>query len=125
MSPARAKRRPAAGGESPQTEQVWRALADPTRRAILDLLREGPLTAGDLAGQFAMTRFGVRKHLQVLREAGLVLVEERGRERWQRLNPLPIRELYLRWMRPFEEAASDHLLDIRERAESRATRGNP
>ena len=99
---------------------MWRALGDPTRRAILDLLRGEPLTAGRISEHFAMTRFGVRKHIAVLCEAGLVLVEERGRERWHRVNPVPIRALYQRWIRPFEERAADHLLDIRRRAQERA-----
>lgn len=99
---------------------VWRALADPTRRQLLDRLRAGPATAGTLAEGFAMSRFGVRKHVAQLVEAGLVLVEERGRERWHRLNPAPIRAISKRWIRPFEEAASDVVLEIQERAERRA-----
>jgi DNA-binding transcriptional ArsR family regulator len=101
-------------------ELVWKALADPTRRALLDRLRAGPATAGTLAQGFAMSRFGVRKHVAQLVEAGLVLVEERGRERWHRLNPAPIRAIYKRWIRPFEEGASDLVLEIQERAERRA-----
>ena len=61
--------------------RVWRALADPTRQALLDRLRAGPATAGTLAGGFAMSLFGVRKHLAQLVEAGRWLVEARGRER--------------------------------------------
>ena len=107
-------------GEPERDALVWRALADPTRRALLDRLREGPATAGELAAGFAMSRFGVRKHVLQLVEAGLVLVEERGRERWHRLNPAPIRALSKRWLRPFEEAAGDHVLDVKRRAERRA-----
>lgn len=117
MSPAlRSSFEPAAEREG----FVWKALADPTRRALLDRLRTGPATAGTLAEGFAMSRFGVRKHVAQLVEAGLVLVEERGRERWHRLNPAPIRAIYKRWIRPFEEAASDRVLEIQERAERRA-----
>lgn len=104
---------------------VWRALADPTRRSLLDRLRTGPATAGTLAEGFAMSRFGVRKHVAQLVEAGLVLVEERGRERWHRLNPAPIRAIYRRWIRPFEETASDRVLEIQERAERRARKAQP
>jgi DNA-binding transcriptional ArsR family regulator len=104
---------------------VWRALADPTRRALLDRLRAGPATAGTLAEGFAMSRFGVRKHVAQLVEAGLVLVEERGRERWHRLNPAPIRAIYRRWIRPFEEAAGERVLEIQERAERRARKAQP
>ncbi|MEM7305070.1 MAG: metalloregulator ArsR/SmtB family transcription factor [Planctomycetota bacterium] len=98
-------------------DRVWKALADPTRRGILDLLRVEPLTTGRLAARFDMTRFGVMKHLRVLAEAGLVLVEQRGRERWNHLNPVPIREIYRRWIRPFEEEDADRLLRIRQLAE--------
>ncbi|MCY2961026.1 MAG: metalloregulator ArsR/SmtB family transcription factor [Planctomycetota bacterium] len=96
---------------------VWRALADPTRRRILDLLRAEPRTTGDLAARFDMTRFAVMKHLEVLVDAGLVLVERRGRERWNHLNPVPIRELYRRWIRPFDAAPADALLRIKKAAE--------
>lgn len=102
---------------SPDEEAVWRALADPTRRAILDLLRAGPLPSGKVSERFAISRFGIRKHLQVLQQAGLVLVEERGRERWNHLDPVPIRSLLRRWIRPFEEVLADHLLDVKRRAE--------
>ncbi len=104
---------------------VWRALADPTRRRILDVLRHAPLPAGKLAALFAMTRFGVRKHLRVLEEAGLVLVQERGRERWHHLNPVPVRAIYDRWIRAFEEPDSDRLLRIKDLAEARPQETDP
>lgn len=105
--------------EPERNGKVWKALADPTRRALLDRLRDGPATAGQLAAGFAMSRFGVRKHVAQLVDAGLVLVEERGRERWHRLDPAPIRAISQRWLRPFEEAAGDHVLDLKRRAERR------
>lgn len=120
-STARPRRTP--GTKSPESAAeraetlVFRALADPTRRALLDLLRAGPQTAGVLASAFEMTRFGVRKHLLVLVEAGLVLVEARGRERWHRLNPVPIREIARRWLLPFEEGPADRLLALKRLAE--------
>lgn len=98
---------------------VWKALADPTRREILDLLRDGPMTTGDLADQFELTRFGVMKHLGVLVEADLVLVSREGRQRWNHLNPMPIHEIYRRWIRPFETAAADRLLRLKSHAETR------
>jgi DNA-binding transcriptional ArsR family regulator/uncharacterized protein YndB with AHSA1/START domain len=85
--------------------EVWRALADPTRRALLDQLRDGPCTTGMLAAGFPVTRFAVMKHLDVLVEAGLVLVERRGRERLNYLNPVPIRRAYQRWMAPYAAPA--------------------
>jgi Predicted transcriptional regulators len=83
--------------------RVWRALADPTRRALLDRLRAGPCTTGALAAGFPVTRFAVMKHLDVLVAAGLVLVERRGRERLNYLNPVPIRRVNQRWLAPFAE----------------------
>ncbi len=99
------------------TDAVWKALADPTRRRILDLLRAEPRTTGDLAARFESTRFAVMKHLVVLVDAGLVIVERRGRERWNHLNPVPIRDLYRRWIRPFDAAPADALLRIKRAAE--------
>ena len=100
-------------------DAVWKALADATRRTILDKLRKAPRTTGDLCGLFEMTRFGVMKHLKALEEAGLVIVERRGRERWNHLNPAPIREIYRRWIRPFEEKDADRLVRLKRVAESK------
>ena len=100
-----------------RADAVWKALADPTRRRILDELRARPRTTGELALGFEMTRFGVMKHLGVLAEAGLVRVERRGRERWNHLNPAPIQEIYRRWIRPFEAGPADAALRIRAAAE--------
>ena len=102
-----------------KSDAVWKALADATRRTILDELRRGPRTTGELCGLFAMTRFGVMKHLTALEEAGLVIVERRGRERWNHLNPTPIRQIYRRWIRPFEEEGTDQLLRLKKAAERR------
>lgn len=96
---------------------VWRALADPHRRAILDALREGPKTTGVLGELFSFSRFAVMKHLAVLVEAGLVTVERKGRERWNRLNPVPIRAVYERWVRPFEGLWSADLLRLKRHIE--------
>src|SRR2546426_761327 len=74
---------------------VWKALADPTRRAILDALRKGPRTTGDLCGRFDVTRFAVMKHLAVLEDAGLVLARRQGRERWNHLNAASATDLIL------------------------------
>ncbi len=99
------------------SDAVWKALADPTRRRILDLLRARPRTTGELADSFDTTRFAVMKHLVVLVDAGLVLVEWRGRERWNHLNSVPIRDLYRRWIRPFDARPADALLAIKKSAE--------
>lgn len=72
---------------------VFRAIADPTRRKILDRLREGPVAVNALAGRFDQSRPAVSKHLRVLRNAGLVAEERSGRERVYRLQPKPLREV--------------------------------
>ena len=79
------------------------AIADPVRRAILDLLRVGPLTAGAVAGEFAISRPAVSRHLRVLREHGLVVDEARGRERLYQLQPAPLAELET-WLARFRAA---------------------
>lgn len=83
---------------------AFHAIADPTRRQILDWLRlQGPLRAGDLAARFArLSRPGVSKHLRVLRRARLVSQERRGRELWYRLDPLPLANIGI-WLSNYEE----------------------
>jgi uncharacterized protein YndB with AHSA1/START domain/DNA-binding transcriptional ArsR family regulator len=79
-------------------DDVFRALADPTRRSLLDeLFREDGQTLGALEGRLAMSRFGVMKHLRVLEEAGLVVTRRRGREKLHFLNAVPIRLVHDRW----------------------------
>lgn len=99
--------------------QSFRALADPTRRALLDLLRdEGPLRAGDLAGAFpAISRPAVSKHLAVLRKAGLVAERRDGRERWYRLNAAPLQRVH-EWLERYEVYWQERLDDLRRLAES-------
>lgn len=82
-----------------EMDEVFRALADPTRRSLLDeLFREDGQTLTDLRVRFAMTRFGVMKHLQVLEDAGLVVSRRRGREKLHFLNSVPIRLVHDRWV---------------------------
>jgi DNA-binding transcriptional ArsR family regulator len=85
---------------------IWKALADPTRRKILDLLQERPRTTGDLCTSFKVSRFAVMKHLSVLEQAKLIVVRRRGRERWNYLNAVPLQRIYERWLRPFEASTS-------------------
>ena len=102
------------------TGPVWKALADPTRRAILDLLADRARTTGELSGAFPeVSRFAVMKHLGVLETAGLVVVRRRGRERWNHLNGVPLREAYERWMRPHADRWAESLLRLKETAERR------
>ena len=93
---------------------VWKALANPHRRRILDLLRKRARTTGELAESFDESRFATMKHLRLLEDAKLVVVQRRGRERWNLLNPAPIRSIYRRWIRPFEEESADWLLRIKD-----------
>jgi DNA-binding transcriptional ArsR family regulator len=93
------------------SELVWRAVADPTRRRLIELLRDAPQTTGDLCRAFPTTRFAVMKHLAVLERAGLVEVHRAGRTRWNVLDPEPLRALEGRW----EAAAPEKALpaDVR------------
>jgi DNA-binding transcriptional ArsR family regulator len=100
-------------------DPAWKALSDPTRRAILDFLRDRPRTSTtEIVEWFPhLTRFGVMKHLDVLRQAHLVHTREDGRQRLNSLNVLPIRQIYERWVGPFQELWSGELLRIKEIAE--------
>src|SRR5678815_689523 len=85
-------------------DRVFRAMADPTRRRLLDaLFKEDGQTLGELEGRFRMTRFGVMKHLRQLEEAGLVVTKRRGREKLHFLNPVPIRLVHDRWVNKYAE----------------------
>ena len=99
-------------------DDVFRALADPTRRSLLDeLFRQDGQTLGALAERFAMTRFGVMKHLRVLEDAGLVVTRRRGREKLHYLNPVPIRLVHDRWVSKFAEPWVAGLSDLKARLE--------
>lgn len=100
-------------------DAVWGALNDPTRRQILDWLRESPLTTGEICDRVEMTRFGVMKHLKVLEQAGLVFAEKRGRSRINHLNPVPLQQIYRRWIAPFEALPADRLLAVKQLSEQR------
>jgi DNA-binding transcriptional ArsR family regulator len=101
-----------------ELDAVWKALADTTRRAILDFLRERPRTTTEIVESFPhLSRFGVMKHLEVLRQAHLVHTREVGRQRVNSLNVVPIRQIYERWVGPFQELWSGELLRIKEIAE--------
>ena len=100
-------------------DDVFSALADPTRRALLDeLFREDGQTTGALTSGFAMSRFGVMKHLKLLEEAGLVVTRRRGREKLHFLNPVPIRLVHDRWVSKYAEPWTAALSDIKQRLET-------
>src|SRR4029453_14153844 len=91
---------------SEQQDKVFRALASAHRRAILDVLRDQPLTTGALCAQFPeLNGCTVMQHLKVLEGPELIIVERRGRERWNHLNPLPIHAIHERWPGPQPNAA--------------------
>lgn len=99
-------------------DPVWKALSDPTRRAILDFLRDRTRSTTEIVEAFPhLSRFGVMKHLDVLRQARLVHTREEGRMRVNSLNVVPIRQIYERWVGPFQELWSGDLLRIKEMAE--------
>jgi DNA-binding transcriptional ArsR family regulator len=105
-----------------ELDGVWKALSDSTRRSILDLLRQGPRTTTQIVEAFPhLSRFGVMKHIDVLRNANLIHTREERRQRINSLNVVPIRQIYERWMGPFEELWASQLLRIKEDAEAKAT----
>jgi DNA-binding transcriptional ArsR family regulator len=105
--------------QSNDLDRIWKALADETRRAILDCLRDGPKTTTELVEQFPeLSRFGVMKHVQVLRDAGLIVMREEGRRCVNSLNAVPIRQIYERWVSKFAEHWATTLLGLKESLES-------
>ena len=99
-------------------DQVWKALADRTRRKILDLLKDGPKTTGQLCEYFTFSRYAVMKHLGILEKAELVIIERNGRKRFNYLNPIPIRRIYERWMSPYSEIWAKNILELKRMAEN-------
>ena len=111
---------PILGGVS-DDDRVFKALADPTRRLLLDRLfeRDG-LTLTELESQVEMTRFGVMKHLRLLEEAGLVVTRRSGREKLHYLNPVPIRLIHDRWIDKYTERQISALSDLKTQLEGMA-----
>src|SRR5467141_1268900 len=100
-------------------ERVFKALADRRRRRILDLLKSAPLTTGDLCTHFPkLHRCTVMQHLGVLERADLVIVKREGRLRWNYINPLPIKEIYGRWISPHAKGALELLARMKREMES-------
>jgi len=102
-------------------DHVFKALADPTRRLLLDQLyeRDGR-TLTELESQVEMTRFGVMKHLRVLEDAGLVVTRRAGREKLHFLNPVPIRLIHDRWIDKYTERHVSALADLKQKLEETA-----
>ena len=97
-----------------EDDRVFKALADPTRRHLLDRLfeRDGR-TLTELESELEMSRFGVMKHLRVLEEAGLVVTRRAGREKHHFLNPVPVRQIHDRWIDKYTERVTSALLDLK------------
>lgn len=113
--PARAPALP----EDDPLDDVWRALANATRRSMLDALRDGPLTTGALAERFPhLSRFAIMQHLRVLAEAELVVARREGRERYNYLNPVPIQRIHNRWVAGYMQPWTEALVGLRTQLES-------
>lgn len=101
-------------------DRVFKALAAPVRREILDRLKDAPQTTGALCEAFRpLDRCTVMQHLKVLEKADLVLVVRRGRERWNHLNPLPIQAIHARWIGKYAGYTVDRLAAFKEDLETR------
>ena len=100
------------------TDKVFKALADPSRRKLLDLLYAGNgRTLGELCEHLDMTRQAATQHLALLEKASLVATSWRGREKLHFLNPVPLYEIYERWIRKFERSRLKALRDLKHRLE--------
>jgi DNA-binding transcriptional ArsR family regulator len=112
--------------ETDADDAVWRALAHPVRRRLLDALRDGPLGTGELVAVVGGERHAVMQHLSVLREAELVTVRPDGRRRLNYLNPVPIQFIYERWVAKYERDWTAALVGLKRASESRtASRPGP
>ena len=99
-------------------DAVFKALADASRRELLDRLRaDNGQTLGELGQRLAMTRQAVSKHLAILEEANLVVTVRRGREKLHYLNPVPIHEIAERWIGKFERGRLQALSDMKKALE--------
>lgn len=95
-------------------DAIFKALGDARRRTMLDLLKAGPKTTGQLCDHFTeLDRCTVMQHLGVLESAGLVIAKRQGRHRWNHLNPLPIKEIHDRWISRYAASAVDLLVRLK------------
>ncbi|WP_341197368.1 helix-turn-helix transcriptional regulator [Hyphomonas chukchiensis] len=102
-----------------QTDLVFKALAAPVRRDLMDALKDNPQTTGELCARFdTLNRCTVMQHLGVLEEAGLVIARKQGRQRWNYLNALPIKQIHDRWIGAYASGAVDLLARMKDDMES-------
>jgi DNA-binding transcriptional ArsR family regulator len=100
-------------------DRTFKALSSPIRRRLLDLLKDRPMTTGALCAEAPeLDRCTVMQHLKVLEDADLLIVERRGRERWNHLNPLPIHRIHERWIGPYAAKAVGLLDRLKDDMES-------
>ncbi|MDB5506743.1 MAG: Transcriptional regulator, ArsR family [Devosia sp.] len=103
-----------------ETDKLFKALSAGTRRAMLDQLKDNPRTTGDLCSRFpTLDRCTVMQHLKVLEDADLIIVRREGRERWNHLNPLPIKHLHDRWIGDYARHAVTLLDRLKSDLEAR------
>lgn len=122
MSKARPRKQGVMGSD---LDAVWKALSDPTRRSILDSLRKGPCTTTEIVARHPdLTRFGVMKHLAVLRDAGLVQDRWEGRNRINSLNVVPIRMIYERWVSGYQDLWASKLTSLKQSLEEPPRKGS-
>jgi DNA-binding transcriptional ArsR family regulator len=101
-------------------DKVFKALADPTRRKLLDLLyKKNGQTLGQLCENLDMARQSATQHLEILEGANLVSAIRRGREKLHFLNPVPLHEVYERWVRKFERQRLSLLHDLKKELEGK------
>ena len=104
--------------ERMSTDKVFKALGDPTRRALLDLLCEkNGQTLGELCGNLEMARQSATQHIGILEAANLVTTVRRGRQKLHFINPVPLHEVYERWVRKFEHQRLSLLHDLKKELE--------
>jgi len=109
-----------AAAKADDLDGVWRALANRVRRQMLDLLKEGPVTTGDMSNAFpGLSRFAVMQHLKVLEEAKLLTVIRDGRTRYNYINPIPIQQVYDRWVSRYMQPWTGALTSLKHELETR------
>ncbi|WP_426038558.1 ArsR/SmtB family transcription factor [Brevundimonas sp. DC300-4] len=100
-------------------DAVFKALANPIRRRLLDAMKDGPRTTGQLCeAEPSLDRCTVMQHLKTLEGADLIIIRREGRERWNHLNALPIKAVHDRWLAPYARVAVAMLADLKTRAEA-------
>jgi DNA-binding transcriptional ArsR family regulator len=103
---------------SEELDPIFKALSDPTRRAILDILRKKPVTTTDMVDQFPhLTRFAVMKHMEVLRNVNLLRTRAEGRKRINSLNVIPIRQIYEYWVSDYQDLWASQLVKMKKTLE--------